>query len=250
MLYLIGLGLSDEQDLSLKGLKAAKSCDIIFLETYTCPFLGSVKKLEKLVGKKIKVADRKLVEINSDEILKPAKNQNVALLIVGDVFSATTHIDLLLRAKEQNVKTEIIHNASVLTAIAETGLSLYKFGKIASIPFLVKGWQVDSPYDLLKENRDAHTLFLLDLRPDEKVFMNASQAIEFLLDVEKRRNEKVFSEDTECVIAAALGTKKQLIIYGKAKDVMKKKIKSFPEVLIVPGKLHFVEQEALNLYKV
>src|SRR3989338_4057536 len=107
MLYLIGLGLGSEEDITLRGLEAAKSSDLIFLETYTSPFLGSLKKLEKLVGKKIKFADRKLVEINSDEIIKPAKKQDVTLFIVGDVFSATTHIDLLLRAKEEKVKIKV-----------------------------------------------------------------------------------------------------------------------------------------------
>jgi diphthine synthase len=35
MLYIIGLGLGDEQDITLRGLEAVKSCDILFLEAYT-----------------------------------------------------------------------------------------------------------------------------------------------------------------------------------------------------------------------
>lgn len=35
MLYLIGLGLGDENDITVKGLKAIQSCDVVYLEHYT-----------------------------------------------------------------------------------------------------------------------------------------------------------------------------------------------------------------------
>ena len=35
MLYLIGLGLGDERDITVKGLEAIKSCSRIFLDAYT-----------------------------------------------------------------------------------------------------------------------------------------------------------------------------------------------------------------------
>ena len=35
MLYIIGIGLSDEKDITVKGLEAVKKSDEIFLETYT-----------------------------------------------------------------------------------------------------------------------------------------------------------------------------------------------------------------------
>lgn len=35
MLYFVGLGLGDEEDITLRGLKAVKSCEKIFLENYT-----------------------------------------------------------------------------------------------------------------------------------------------------------------------------------------------------------------------
>ena len=48
MLFLIGLGLGDEKDITLKGLEAIKKSKLVFLETYTSPFLGSLKRLEKI----------------------------------------------------------------------------------------------------------------------------------------------------------------------------------------------------------
>lgn len=35
MLYVIGLGLGDVKDITVKGLEIVKSCDLIYLEAYT-----------------------------------------------------------------------------------------------------------------------------------------------------------------------------------------------------------------------
>lgn len=50
------------------------------------------------------MADRELVESNADEILPNGEDENVAFLVVGDPFAATTHTDLILRAKTKNIK--------------------------------------------------------------------------------------------------------------------------------------------------
>lgn len=44
--------------------------------------------------------------------------------------SATTHSDLLLRAKEKGVTVKVVHNASILTAVGACGLHLYRFGQV------------------------------------------------------------------------------------------------------------------------
>ena len=47
MLYLVGLGLADETDISVKGLSVVKKASRVYLEAYTSILL--VEK-EKLVG--------------------------------------------------------------------------------------------------------------------------------------------------------------------------------------------------------
>ena len=64
-----------------------------------------------------------MVEIEADTILDDAKNETVAFLVVGDPFGATTHSDLMLRAKERNIPTKVIHNASIMNAIGKDGLA-------------------------------------------------------------------------------------------------------------------------------
>jgi len=39
-----------------------------------------------------------------DEILPKRVDEDVAFLVVGDPFCATTHTDLVLRAKEKNIQ--------------------------------------------------------------------------------------------------------------------------------------------------
>jgi diphthine synthase len=105
------------------------------------------------------------VESGCDDFLKKAKTENVAFLVVGDPFGATTHMDLYLRAANLNIKIQVIHNASIMNAIAACGLQLYSFGQTVSIVFFEQNWRPDSFYDKIKVNKKSgmHTLCLLGL---------------------------------------------------------------------------------------
>jgi len=251
-LYIIGIGLNDEKDITVKGLDAVKKADFVYLESYTSKLSVGVDKLEKFYKKKIILADRELVEKESEKtIIHNAKQKTVAFLVIGDAMSATTHIDLMLRAKEEGVRTEIIQNASVLNTVGVTGLQLYKFGKTGSIPFEDKGFKPETPYDIIKQNQkiQAHTLLLLDLRPAENKYMTVNQAIEYLLSIEEKRKEKIFTEKTFCVGCARLGNLNQTIKSGTAKELMKETFGEAPHCLIIPSKMHFMEEEALKMWK-
>jgi len=78
-------------------------------------------------------------------------------------YSATTHTDLVLRARSQNIEVKTIHNASIMNAIGCCGLQLYNYGQTVSIVFFTETWRPDSFYPKIKANRDIglHTLCLL-----------------------------------------------------------------------------------------
>jgi diphthine synthase len=86
MLYLIGLGLANEQDITLRGLIAIQKCTRIYLESYTSILHIPQERLESFYKKEIIVADREMVESQADDILHNAQNENVAFLVVGDPF--------------------------------------------------------------------------------------------------------------------------------------------------------------------
>ena len=98
MLYLIGLGLNDEKDLTLKGLEIARNCEC-YAELYTSVWHGSFEGLKNLVGKDIKLLKRGDLEEGQGTLLEQAKKTNVAIFMPGDPLAATTHIDLVYEAK-------------------------------------------------------------------------------------------------------------------------------------------------------
>jgi len=246
-LYIIGLGLSDEHDISLKGLKIIRECDLVYFENYTGILQEPQEKLEEFFQKKIRIANRKLVE-ESDEILDNAASCDVAFLVVGDSFSATTHYDLFMRARKKRVKTYVIHNTSIIDAIGETGLHLYKFGAIASIPLPQKNFSPESFFDVLKKNQKNgfHTLLLLDMKPDDHKFLTIKESINILLKINKKRKEKIFTEKTLVVGCARIGSEDGMIKSGIVKEVSKINFGKPPYCMVVPGALHFTEEEALK----
>ena len=247
-LYLIGIGMGDEKDISVKGLEIVKKCDKIYLENYTSVLECDLNKLEKLYEKKVVLADREKVE-EAERIVGEAEKKDVALLIIGDVFGATTHIELFRLAKEKNVLIGVINNASIMTAIGITGLELYKFGKTTSIPFFEEYMNLETPYNVLKENIDLglHTLFLLDLDPSKERFMTVNDALEILEKIEGKQKKKVISDDTLFVGCARLGRDNYLVKKGTLQELKGVDFGKPPHCLIVPGKLHFMEEEVLEL---
>lgn len=239
MLNIIGIGLS-YKNLTEEIINLIKKSDFVYLENYTSKYDISNKELENLLKKDIILANRNLVE-NSNEIIENAKTKNVSFLIIGDIFMATTHIAIYLEAKKLKIKTNLIHNVSVLNAISDAGLSLYNFGKITSIPF--NNNEIEEPFKVLEMNKkmNLHTLFLLDLDPENNKYMTINQALEYL-------SKRIKNEDI--IACSALGTKDQEIKYGNLKDLIKLKFNKFPQCLIVPGKMHFMETEFLETLKI
>ncbi|OYT56036.1 MAG: hypothetical protein B6U68_03985 [Candidatus Aenigmarchaeota archaeon ex4484_14] len=94
MLYLVGIGMQ-EKDLSLKAVEALVNCQKVYIEGYTSKWIGFKKNLEKLARKKIEILERKDMEEGLDKILKDAKDQSIAILVPGDPFTATTHIEVM-----------------------------------------------------------------------------------------------------------------------------------------------------------
>ncbi len=226
MLYIIGLGLNKD-GLSFEGINAIEKCDRVYLENYTVEFPYSAEELEKIAGNKVISIGREIVE--SDRLIQEAKKENIALLVYGSPLTATTHITLIEEAKKQKVKYEVIYNASVFDSVAETGLQLYKFGKIASIP----NFEADSFIEIIKDNQkiNAHSLILVDIG------MKFKDAV--------KRLEKVTKE--KIVACSRLGTKEKKIFYGIVKELENKEVKA-PFCFIIPAKLHFMEKEILESF--
>ena len=269
VLYMIGLGLGDEDDITVKGLKLVQSCDYVFLEAYTSVLGVDKTRLEQVYGKEITVADRDMVEQQAeDRFLDPAVNQKVALLVVGDPVCATTHTDLWLRARQRGIEVQFIHNASIMGAAGACGLQLYNFGHTVSIPFFEDNWRPTSFYPKIQYNRRGgmHTLCLLDIKvkePDFEAmmqgktrylpprFMTIATAAAQLLEAEEKHGEKVYDGNkTLCVGLARMGQETQCIRAGTLQELKQVDFGGPLHSFIICGELHDLELEVLKEYLV
>ena len=247
-LIFVGLGLSGVDGMTVKALEALKTCDKIYAEFYTSFLIGTKPEdLEKIIGKKINVLYRGQVE-ESEDIINDAMNMRVGFITAGDTMAATTHVDLRIQAKDAGIPVRIFHGISIFSACpSSTGLQPYKFGRTVTLPFIEDGYQPKSPYDHIKENKDRglHTMILLDIHADEMRYMTAKQALEWLIEGEKKWGEGLISDDTLMVVASQVGSPNEKITAGYVKDLLEKDLGEPLFTLILPGNLHFMEQYAL-----
>nr|XP_039274271.1 diphthine methyl ester synthase-like [Styela clava] len=266
MLYLVGLGLGDAKDISVKGLEIVKSASRVYLEAYTSILTVGKDALEDFYERPVILADRDMVEQDSAEILKNADKEDVAFLVVGDPFGATTHSDLVLRAKENNIDFKVIHNASIMNAVGCCGLQLYNFGETVSIVFWTDNWKPDSFCDKINANlkRGLHTLCLLDIKMKEQTienlmrgrkvyepprFMTVSVACQQLSEVSKNRTDCEFSPSTMCVGLSKVGSDNQRIVAASLEELCKYEQMGDPlHSLVIVGKVHPLEEEFLKQF--
>ena len=247
-LIFIGLGLGNEQGITLKGLEAARACDKLFMENYTSILEeGSIQRLEKLLDKPIIMLDRAGVE-NESQIVQMAEKGTVGFLVPGDAMSATTHVDLRIRAISVGIPTEIIHGVSVFTAIPGLlGLQNYKFGRTVTIPLPEPNFHPTSFYEKILENYKAgmHTLCLLDIKQDRNKFMTANEALEVLGNIEKELAGGLLPPERLVCVVARAGSDDVLVKAGRFEDMLTEDFGGPLHSVVIPGELHFLEAKAL-----
>lgn len=269
VLYMIGLGLGNEDDITVKGLKLVQSADVVFLEAYTSVLGVDKERLEQVYGRPITVATRDMVEQEAEELmLDPAVDKKVCFLVVGDPVCATTHTDLWLRARQRGIAVELVHNASIMGAAGACGLQLYSFGHTVSIPFFDDKWRPTSFYPKIQYNRKGglHTLCLLDIKvkePDFEAmikgqtkflpprFMSIATACKQLLEAEEKHKEDVYrGNETLCVGLARMGQETQCIRAGTLEELKEADFGGPLHSLIICGDLHELELEVLKEFLV
>ncbi|XP_064605498.1 diphthine methyl ester synthase-like [Liolophura sinensis] len=270
MLYLVGLGLGDAKDITFKGLEVVKRAKRVYLEAYTSILTVGKDALEEFYGREVILADRDMVETEADVILEGAQSDDIAFLVVGDPFGATTHTDLTLRAREKGIQFRVIHNASILNAVGCCGLQLYNYGETVSIVFWTESWRPDSFYHKIASNRrqGLHTLCLLDIKVKEQSienlmkrkkvyepprFMTVNQAAEQLLEIVERKTKEgitdlALAKDTVCVGLARVGAETQQIVVRTLHGMTSAHLGGPLHSLVIPGHMHPLEMDMLKQF--
>jgi diphthine synthase len=246
VLTFVGLGLYDKEDVSEKGLTRIRNADDVFLECYTSRLMGTTAgELEKYYGKPVHPLYREDVEQHPEEILTFAARGNVVFLCAGDPMVSTTHADLRMRAGRQGIQTEIIHAASIASAVCGlSGLQNYRFGKACSVPFPQKNWSPASPIDVIAQNLECnlHTLVYLDIQDDR--YMTVNEAVE-ILEALARRKEIVIPL---YVGIARAGSGAPLVRAGTANEICAVQFGPPLHIVLVPAELHDMEREYLEMF--
>ncbi len=234
MLVLVGSGVN--ADLTFQGMEELKKSDEVYAEIYTNPPLKEkLSDIERRIGKNIVELGREKVE--SDFLVLEAVDKKVALISSGDPLTATTHVILVMECRKKNIPVKVIHNSSVYTvAPAKAGLQIYRFGRTASLVNPRENYKPASPLQIIRDNlkMDMHSLVLLDTEPQP---MDAKNAL------------KILSEFDKAVVLSKLGGEDERITYGSIPELLEKELGDPPFTVIIPAKLHVVEEEYLEWYK-
>ena len=248
-LSFIGLGLFDEKDISVKGLEEIKNSEKIFAEFYTAKLVGTtIEKLEKTYGKKITVLDREKTE-KGDMIINSAKKERTAFIVAGDSMTATTHVDLRIRAIKEGIKTKVIHGSSIVTAVSGLlGLQNYKFGRTTTLCYPEKNYFPTSPYDVILKNKKIglHTLVLLDIKQDQNRYMTANEGLKLLLEMKKKHKKNLISKDSVACVVARAGSDDTTVKADSIEKLLDFDFKNPLHTIVIPGDLHFMEIESLK----
>jgi diphthine synthase len=249
MLWFVGLGISGLDGISANAIQVLKKADMTYFENFTSPIGKSeLAKIKKLVKGKRTIAPRWMVE-DGKAILLLAKKKNVVLLAYGDPYVATTHVELRTRAEKDKIKTKTIHGASAITSlIGECGLHHYKIGRPVTI--MRESPSLGTVYYTIYENmvKGSHSLLILEFDNSSNFFLDPKDALVSLLETEKGQKRNVIGQSTFAIVASRIGSKNQKIISGKISTLIKTDFGKPPHTVIIPGRLHFTEHDAIKIF--
>ena len=101
--------------------------------------------------------------------------------------------------------------------------------------------------NLQKYHRGNHTVLLLEYNQDKNFFLDPKDALHDLLETEKGQTRNVVDLSSYAIVASRIGFRDQKIIAGKISSLKKIDFGKAPHTIIIPGRLHFTETDALKM---
>ena len=263
-LWLIGIGPGDLDHMTERARGVARGCSKRYLEGYTAVLPPKEEgRLESVVGPWEKLM-RDEVE-GAEELLASAREESVALLVVGDPMQATTHIDLEDRCVEQGIGFHVIPGLSATAlAVSLSGMQSYRFGRQVTLPFATSDYLPTSPLKMLCNNFEngLHSLVLLDLDPtgmglEKPRPMSPAEAVGLL---EKMAAQVVDEEEGgrglleipvkqwNGILLSDLGTEEERVLSGPLGDLSGQK-GGMVHAFILPAEFSGMEEDAFERRK-
>jgi len=249
VLWFVGLGIAGLAGISANAIQVLKKADMTYFENFTSPIGRSeLLKIKKLVRGKLIISPRWMIE-DGKAILLHAKKKNVVLLAYGDPYVATTHLELRTRAEKEKIKTKTIHGASAITSlIGECGLHHYKIGRPVTIMRELPS--LNTVYYTIYENmiKGNHSLLILEYDSSSNFFLDPKDGLASLLKIEEEQRRNVIDSYTFTIVASRIGSKNQAVISGKLSTLAQTDFGKPPHTIIIPGRLHFTEVDAIKIF--
>ncbi len=250
-LYFIGMGPSIEY-LSLKAIAILKSVDKVVVDRYTSIVPDySIDRLREIIGCKPVIVEASRSDLEGwsiKSIVEEAIEKDIALLVPGDPFIATTHDAIRLEALKKGVDVEVVYGVSVYCLVASaSGLQAYRFGKSVTLvyPEGFKPYSVlETIYDNLK--RGLHTLLFLDLKIDKGVAMTIPEAIDLLLSLDREYSSNPILDRVIGVGLAQIGTDRETVRADILSRLSSYEYPEPPHSLVIVAKPHPIELELLH----
>ncbi len=247
MLNIVGLGLNPRKHLTLEALERIDESSIIFMENYTSRIVDMDKdSLEKLLKKEIEILTREDVE-DGKKIIEKAKDNIVSLLVPGDPMVATTHVSIVLMAKDFGIPVNIVNGISIQTVIPSIlGIQSYKFGRTVTIPFPDYDFYPESVYRYIEKNIEngLHTIVLLDIRKDLE--MHAIMALDILEKMESMYNGNVINGERIIAVISRACSERMKVNVDKFSRIKSRDLGDPLHTIVIMGNLHYMEKESLQ----
>jgi len=252
-LFIAGCGVY-EGSFTRELLEVLDVADVVYVDLYTMPESSWVLTALERWRNKIRVASRELLEGMSKAVVDEAMGRNVVIVSAGDPLVATTHVSLLAEAQGRGVEVRYIPGVSgVCAAKAYSGLSYYRFGRMATVP---GPWRGLKPYSVLATIYanlciDAHTLLLLDVSEDGLQLSPTDAALK-LLEVEAELSETLRTRAllslTPVIVVERAGTPGARLIAFESVESLSKAEERFrtPSSLVIPAPLNPTERWVLE----
>ncbi|MCS6767790.1 MAG: diphthine synthase [Candidatus Nitrosocaldus sp.] len=247
MLTLAGMGVYGYRGLSIDAVDAIKGADKVYVEAYTSPVRDEDMDALRALRADVVIVHRWFVE-DGRMLLDEAKVGDVVLITYGDPLVATTHTELITRARSLGIGCRVIHSSSIVTAVlGECGLHVYRLGRVATL--VSDPMASTSTYYVLYSNlmQMNHTMLLLEYDQERGYSLAPDDALRILLECEARERMGVISSDTFAIVASRVGMEDMSIVGGKIGSLLRHEFGRHPHTIIVTGSLHFTEVEALRV---
>lgn len=235
MIILSGTGHKIE-DIPIGLIKYLKKADYVFLESYTNQLNEKIFNFLKKIRNDIKIVDRKFFEEELENFILKNLDKKILLITFGNPLFATTHISLIEFCKRNNIKYKIIMSPSIFDYISLTGLSIYKFGRIVSIP----KHEAESFFIHIVNNNKIglHTLILLDID------LSLKEAIDKLINLSNKYGLDILNK--KILICLNMGDENK-IFYGYINEIKFEELEKYrSKCIIIPGNIDKIEEEFIN----